>query len=228
MALGSGETTLEKLLLGYSAFVNGGYRRESKYVDYIQDRYGKLVGAKTDSMLDLEYDDSLLPSPAVEMSEPLSDLQSLYQIVSILQGAVERGTGKQARIQGHTIAGKTGTTNENKDVWFVGFSKNLAAGVYLGFDEPQPLGPGTGSFMAARVFADFMRVALDSEENQPFAMPDGLELRRVNRANGQSAQDSPDGVIVNEAFKPGQRPNPKKQSENGARSNPEIEVGGVF
>jgi penicillin-binding protein 1A len=149
-------------------------------------------------------------------------------MVSILQGAVERGTGRQARVAGHTIAGKTGTTNENKDVWFIGFSKNMAAGVYLGFDEPQPLGPGTGSFMAARIFADFMKVALEDEENQPFAVPDGLEFRRVNRDNGQSAADSPDGVIINEAFKPGQKPNPPKKSSGGDMSSQSVEMGGVF
>jgi penicillin-binding protein 1A len=223
MALGSGETTLEKLLLGYSAFANGGYRRNAKYVDYIQDRYGKLVGRKIE-----EYDDEDSPPEKAELSAPLSDPQTLYQMTSILQGAVERGTGRQARVPGHTIAGKTGTTNENKDVWFIGFSKDLAAGVYLGFDEPAPLGPGTGSFMAARVFADFMKVALEGGENRPFSVPDGLEFRRVNRADGQSALDSPDGVIINEAFKPGQRPNPAKKSQSGDPRRPSIEMGSVF
>jgi penicillin-binding protein 1A len=226
MALGSGETTLEKLLLGYSAFVNGGYGRSARYVDYIQDRYGRLVGAAAAESV--EYDEYLMPPEKIEGSAPLSDPQSLYQMVSILQGAVERGTGRQARVPGHTIAGKTGTTNETKDVWFVGFSKNLAAGVYLGFDEPQPLGPGAGSAMAARVFADFMKVALEGEENQPFAVPDGLEFRRVNRDNGQSTLDSPDGAIVNEAFKPGQKPNPARKSPSDENRQKSIEMGGVF
>ncbi|MDR1826648.1 MAG: PBP1A family penicillin-binding protein [Rickettsiales bacterium] len=231
MALGSGETTLEKLLIGYSAFVNGGFRRVPRYVDYIQDRYGKLVfGFGANVNLNLEYDDELLPPVKEEASEPLSDPQSLYQLISILQGVVDRGTGRQARVAGHTIAGKTGTTNEFKDVWFVGFSKNLAAGVYLGFDEPQTLGPGTGSFMAARVFSEFMKVALEFEENQPFAVPDGLEFRRVNRSDGVAAADSPDGVIINEAFKPGQKPNPKQPSvgKYDKEAGAVVEVGGVF
>ena len=224
MALGSGETTLERLLLGYSAFVNGGYLRKPKFVDYIQDRYGRTITGQ--SVDNISYDETLLPPEKVEKSEPLSDPQSLYQLLSILQGVVEHGTGKQARVSGHTIAGKTGTTNENKDLWFIGFSKNLAAGVYLGFDEPTTLGEGTGSFMAARVFANFMKVALEGEENQPFAVPDGLEFRRVNRANGESALDSPEGIIINEAFKVGQKPNPKKSIEGDFKKS--IEFGGVF
>jgi len=228
MALGSGETTLERLLLGYAAIANGGYVKSAKYVDYIMDRYGKIIGARPSKENNVEYSEDSLPEEAADTTEALSDPLSLYQIVYIMQGVVERGTGRQAAVRGHTIAGKTGTTNENKDAWFIGFSKNMAAGVYLGFDEPQPMGPGTGSFMAARVFADFMRVALEDEENQPFAVPDGLEFRRVNVSDGESALDSPDGVIINEAFKPGQKPNPKVQKSNSDRPAPRVELGGLF
>ena len=138
LALGSGETTLQKLVMGYSAFVNGGHIIEPKMVDYIEDRYGNLIGGKKHEQI--EWNENLLPPAEAEKGEPLSDEQSLYQLVSILQGVVERGTGKQARVEGHTIAGKTGTTNDVKDVWFVGFSKNLIAGVYLGYDTPKPIG----------------------------------------------------------------------------------------
>ena len=223
MALGSGETTLEKLVLGYSAFVNGGHVIEPKMVDYVEDRYGKIVGGK--KSVQVEWNESLLPPKNVEVREPLSDAQSLYQIVSILQGAVERGTGKQARVPGHTIAGKTGTTNEVKDVWFIGFSKNLIAGVYLGYDTPQPLGKGAGSHMAARVFADFMKVALQDESNQPFAVPDGLTFVRVNRSNGVAAAQDPNGMIINEAFKAGQKPNILKTDE---QSGQKPTLGGIF
>ena len=223
MALGSGETTLQKLVLGYSAFVNGGRVIQPKLVDYIEDRYGRVIGGAPSEMI--EWDEELLPPETVVESEPLSDPQSLYQMVSILQGAVERGTGKQARVPGHTIAGKTGTTNDVKDVWFIGFSKNLIAGVYLGFDTPKPLGRGAGSHMAARVFADFMRVALENEKNQPFSVPDGMVFKRVNRRSGASAADDPSGMIIQEAFKPGQSPKPapaKKSAQSSAV------VGGVF
>ena len=223
MALGSGETTLEKLVLGYSAFVNGGRPIQPKLVDYIEDRYGRVLGGeKTDI---IEWSDELLPPSDTDVSETLSDPQSLYQMVSILQGAVERGTGKQARVAGHTIAGKTGTTNDVKDVWFIGFSKNLIAGVYLGYDTPKPLGRGAGSHMAARVFADFMRVALQNEKNQPFSVPDGMTFMRVNRRSGASATADPDGTIIQEVFKPGQKPNPVKTK---SVSNSDAVVGGIF
>ena len=223
MALGSGETTLEKLVTGYSAFINGGHLVKPKMVDYIEDRYGRVIDGKQTEIV--RWSEDLLPPETDSESVPLSDEQSLYQMVSILQGAVERGTGKQARVSGHTIAGKTGTTNEVKDVWFIGFSKNLIAGVYLGFDTPKPLGRGAGSHMAARVFADFMRVALADEKNQPFAVPDGMTFMRVNRRSGASVSDDPNGTIIQEAFKPGQKPNPAPQ-KNPQESS--AVVGGVF
>ncbi len=225
MALGSGETTLEKLVLGYSAFINGGRAIEPKMVDYIEDRYGNLLGGQKHEQI--EWNPDLLPPMDAEKSEPLSDAQSLYQIVSILQGAVERGTGKQARVAGHTIAGKTGTTNSVKDVWFVGFSKNLIAGVYLGYDTPKSLGKGAGSHMAARVFADFMNVALKNESNQPFAVPDGLSFVRVNRSNGVAASVDPNGIIINEVFKPGQGPNKPQHVETQIEQQQAV-VGGIF
>ncbi len=223
LALGSGETTLEKLVLGYSAFVNGGRVIQPKLVDYIEDRYGRVVGGIASTII--EWDDELLPPVRMDDTEPLSDPQSLYQIVSILQGAVERGTGRQARVPGHTIAGKTGTTNDVKDVWFVGFSKNLIAGVYLGFDTPKPLGKGAGSHMAARVFSDFMTVALAGEKNQPFAVPDGMTFMRVNRRSGASAAADPNGMIITEAFKAGQKPNAAPVAPEKASAPA---VGGVF
>ncbi len=224
MALGSGETTLARLVSGYAAFVNGGHVIQPKFVDYIEDRYGRVLGGQTVEIV--EWQPDLLPPAEEVASEPLSDAQSLYQIVSILQGAVERGTGRQAQVPGHTIAGKTGTTNDVKDVWFIGFSKNLIAGVYLGYDTPKPLGRGAGSHMAARAFAEFMTVALANEKNQPFAVPDGLHFVRVNRRSGAAASADPNGMIITEAFKPGQSPNPapsvQRKSSSGAV------VGGVF
>ncbi|HBP26479.1 MAG TPA: penicillin-binding protein [Alphaproteobacteria bacterium] len=223
LALGSGETTLQNLVLGYSAFVNGGHVIQPKLVDYIEDRYGRVIDGTPTEMV--AWSDDMQPTPKTVESEPLSDAQSLYQLVSILQGTVERGTGKQARVAGHTIAGKTGTTNDVKDVWFVGFSKNLIAGVYLGFDTPRPLGRGAGSHQAARVFSEFMTTALAGQKNQPFSVPDGLTFVRVNRRSGAAAASDPDGVIITEAFKTGQKPNPAPAARR-AESNPV--VGGVF
>ena len=223
MALGSGETTLEKLVLGYSAFVNGGRVIQPKLVDYIEDRYGRVLGGEKSEIV--EWSDDLTPPTTNNISETLSDPQSLYQMLSMLQGVVERGTGKQARVSGHTIAGKTGTTNDVKDVWFIGFSKNLIAGVYLGYDTPKPLGRGAGSHMAARVFADFMRVALQNEKNQPFSVPDGMTFMRVNRRSGASASSDPNGTIIQEVFKQGQKPNPAPKKTSADNS---AVVGGIF
>ena len=223
LALGSGETTLERLVLGYSAFVNGGHVVQPKLVDYIEDRYGRVINGPETELI--EWQPDMLPPERVDENEPLSDPQSLYQMVSILQGVVERGTGKQARVPGHTIAGKTGTTNGVKDIWFVGFSKNLIAGVYLGFDMPRPLGTGAGSHMAARVFADFMKTALANEKDQAFSIPDGLTFVRVNRMSGAAATEDPNGTIITEAFKPGQHPNPAPAAK--ATTTGPV-VGGVF
>ena len=223
MALGAGETTLEKLVSGYAAFVNGGHRITPKLVDYVEDRYGRVVG-KNDMEI-IEWHEGLLPPETVITDEALSDPQSLYQMVSILQGVVERGTGKQARVPGHTIAGKTGTTNDVKDVWFVGFSKDLIVGVYLGYDNPKSLGRGAGSHMAARVFANFMTSALAGQKNQPFAVPNGLHFVRVNRRSGVAAASDPSGTIIQEVFKSGQTPNPATVTK---RSSAGAVMGGVF
>ena len=229
LALGSGETTLEKLTLGFAAFINGGRRLDSKLVDYIEDRYGRVIGAGAGDMA--EWHNDSLPPMQKEKTEPLSDPQSLYQIVSILQGVVERGTGRQAHVPGHTVAGKTGTTNDVKDVWFVGFSKDLVAGVWMGYDTPKPMGAGAGSHMSARVFSDFMRVALADVKDQPFSVPGGIEFRRVNRQTGTIATSGGEGPVILEAFKRGQKPNQQsaiinQQSADSYQQS--AEVGGVF
>ena len=239
LALGSGETTLARLTLGFAAFVNGGYQHNLKLVDYIQDRHGKVIESTGGRAQTIEWSEYLMPPTKKEPGEPLADSGSLYQIVSMLQGAVEMGTGRQARVPGQTVAGKTGTTNEIRDVWFVGFSKDLAVGVYMGFDTPRPLGHGSGSYMAAKVFGDFMKTALADQSNRPFPVPDGLEFVRVNRATGIAASADPGGTIITEAFKPGQLPNPMNSRQltigvnsidgDDVPSRPaEAVVGGVF
>ncbi len=228
MALGSGETTLEKLTLGFAAFINGGQKMESKLVDYVEDRYGRTLG--TDSVSMQNWHNNLTPPERKEKGDPLSDSQSLYQVVSIMQGVVERGTGRQAQVPGHTIAGKTGTTNDVKDVWFVGFSKDMVVGVWMGYDTPRPMGAGAGSHMPAKVFSDFMTQALANVPDQPFSVPTGIEFRRINRQTGTAAGDYDGGTIIQEAFKLGQKPNATDKSTQ--QSSPEYqspaEVGGVF
>ncbi|MCL2338533.1 MAG: PBP1A family penicillin-binding protein [Proteobacteria bacterium] len=233
LALGAGETTLQKLTLGYAAFINGGYRHDAKLVDYVQDRYGKVIPVSDDTATpadqSMKWNDGLLPPAKPEKDAPLADPQSLYQVVSMMQGVVEMGTGKQARVPGYTIAGKTGTTNDVKDVWFVGMSHDLVVGVWMGYDIPKPMGTGAGSYIPASVFSQFMTVALAGQKDQPFSVPNGLNFVRVNRATGIAASNDPVGVIITEVFKPGQGPNSPTafhQSTGGDSGN--AVVGQVF
>ncbi len=128
-------------------------------------------------------------------------------MVSMLQGAVNRGTGKIINSLGKNLAGKTGTTNANTDAWFVGFSNDLVAGVFVGFDNPRPLGyKETGSSVAAPIFKDFMKKVLDNTPDLPFRRPAGIKLISVNPRTGLKVSSNQKGSIL-EAFKPGQLPN---------------------
>jgi penicillin-binding protein 1A len=178
-------------------------------VDYVQDRYGKTIYRNAECKeCRAEWAANLTPPSKSEDSEALSDPESLYQLTSILTGTVERGTGRRARIKGHAIAGKTGTTNEVKDVWFIGFSTNLAVGVYMGYDIPRPLAEGSGSGLAAQVFKDFMAIALGENGGQPFPQPDGREFVRVNYDTGSRPTGAESERVITEVFKRGQSPNP--------------------
>ena len=138
--------------------------------------------------------------------ERVADSASAYQIVSMLQGVVERGTGVRIKAVGKPLAGKTGTTNDSLDTWFVGFSPDLAVGVFVGFDEPRTLGPKeTGSSVAAPIFRDFMADALKDQPAIPFRIPAGIRLVRVNQDTGKLAKPG-DRKVVLEAFKPGSEP----------------------
>jgi penicillin-binding protein 1A len=136
------------------------------------------------------------------MREQVIDPRTAYQIVSMLEGVIQRGTGSAVRkVVDKPVAGKTGTTNEYKDAWFVGFSPDLAAGVFVGFDMPQTLGQGeAGGNIAAPIFGDFMAVALEDKAAIPFRVPSGIRLVRVNAKTGRPASASDSNVIL-EAFK---------------------------
>ncbi|MFQ5562644.1 MAG: penicillin-binding protein 1A [Parvularculaceae bacterium] len=205
ISLGSGETTLTRITAAYSIFVNGGKRIEPVIIDRIQDRTGKTI-----------YKRDLRGCPAcnveawAQQAEPqladpreqVMDPRTAYQVVSLLEGVVLRGTGSAVRRAiDKPIAGKTGTTNEYKDAWFVGFSPDLAAGVFVGFDMPRTLGQGeAGGKVAAPVFADFMLEALKNVPGIPFRVPSGIRLVRVNAKTGRPATASDRNVIL-EAFK---------------------------
>ncbi len=160
---------------------------------------------------------------------------SAYQVVSMLQGVVERGTGRRIKAVGKPLAGKTGTTNKSFDTWFVGFSPDLAVGIYVGFDQPKTLGRETGSSVAAPMFRDFMSQALDGKPGIPFRVPTGIRLVRVNAVTGLPAAPGDKRVIL-EAFKPGTEPSLREDARsvidgntlNAVADSPVAGPGGLY
>ena len=205
ISLGAGETTLMKITAAYSIFVNGGKRVEPTIIDRVQDRTGKTI-YKRDNRECLACNPPVWSGQSepqlVDAREQAMDPRTAYQITSILEGVVIRGTGSAVRrVSKRPLAGKTGTTNDYKDAWFVGFSPDLAAGVFVGFDMPQTLGQGeAGGKVAAPIFADFMVEALKDEPAIPFRVPSGVRLVRVNAKTGRPAAAGDTNVIL-EAFK---------------------------
>ena len=133
--------------------------------------------------------------------EQIQDPASAYQMVNILNGVVERGTGRSARAVGKTLGAKSGTSNDSNDAWFIGFSPDLVAGVWVGFDDPKTLGPNdTGGVVSAPIFRDFMMEALKETPNIPFRVPDSVRLVRVNATTGKPAKPGDPNVIM-EAFR---------------------------
>lgn len=208
-ALGAGETTTLRMTAAYSMFANGGRRIKPTLIDRIQDRYGHTIykhdqrecrGCDADRW-------SNQPEPIlVDKREQVIDPMTAYQITSMMEGVVQRGTATTVREVGKPVAGKTGTTNDEKDAWFVGFSPDLAVGVYLGFDKPKPMGRGaTGGHLAAPIVRDFLKVALADRPAVPFRVPAGIKLIRIDPKSGMRAGPGSERVIL-EAFKPGTAP----------------------
>lgn len=208
-ALGSGETTLLKLTAAYAMLANGGKRVVPTLIDRVQDRRGKTIYRHdARDCPDCQVADwhNQPPPDLPDTRAQVADPQSVYQIISILEGVVQRGTGRSIRSIGKPLAGKTGTSNDSFDTWFVGFSPNLAAGVFVGFDDPRTLGPKeAGSSVAAPIFKQFMEGALKDAPATPFRVPEGIRLVRVVHDTGLLARPGDRGVII-EAFKPGTEP----------------------
>ena len=211
MSLGAGETTLSRMTTAYAMLANGGRRIAPTLIDRVQDRHGRTVFrherricAGCDALEELGPEVPYPPDPRERIADP----QSVYQVVSMLEGVVLRGTGRRLRAVGKPLAGKTGTTSDYVDAWFVGFAPDLAVGVYAGFDRPRTLGHGeSGSSVAAPVFGAFMREALDRTPAAPFRIPPGMSFLRIGRTSGMPAGPGEDDIIL-EAFKPGTEPRP--------------------
>ena len=218
MSLGAGETTLLRLTTAYAMLVNGGKRIHPTLIDRIQDRHGATVfrhdQRPCEGCQNAVWHGQNPPELPDERAQ-IADPASAYQVVSMLQGVVERGTGRRIRSVGKPLAGKTGTTNSSTDTWFMGFSPDLAVGVFIGFDEPTGLGPKeTGSSVAAPVFRDFMAAALKNQPAIPFRIPEGVRLVRLNIETGRLARPGDKKVIL-EAFKPGTVPSGEQMVIDG-------------
>ena len=200
MALGAGETTLEKLTVAYAMLVNGGKKISPSLIDRVQNRNGKTIDKHDNSAcLKCNGDDvSFANFPKiVDSREEIIDSVHAYQIVSMLEGAVLRGTGKKVSVIKKPLAGKTGTTNNSNDTWFIGFSPDLVVGVYVGFDNPKSLGPReTGASVASPIFRDFMYMALKDEKGIPFRIPSKAQLVKVNLETGELAKKNDKNIIL--------------------------------
>jgi penicillin-binding protein 1A len=207
MSLGSGETTLLRMTTAYSMLCNGGKKIKSTFVDRIQDRFGHTIYRHDERACQgcdaPRWQDQQEPR-LIDKREQILDPLTAYQITSIMEGVILRGTGQRIKEVGKHLAGKTGTTNEAKDLWFIGFSPDLAVGVFMGYDQPRSLGDSAqASQYAAPIFRDFMKMALADKPDVPFRVPPGIKLISVNAKTG--LRSTGQGSIL-EAFKPGTAP----------------------
>jgi penicillin-binding protein 1A len=208
-ALGAGETTVMRMVTAYSMFANGGRRVKSTLIDRIQDRYGHTIfkhDARECRGCDAPGGWKNQPEPQlVDHREQVLDVMTAYQITSMMEGVVQGGTATVMKEVGKPIAGKTGTTSDAKDLWFVGFSPDLVVGLYLGYDKPRSLGRSAqGGHTAGPIARDFMKFALADKPAIPFKIPAGIKIVRVDPKSGMRA--GPGDKAILEYFKPGTAP----------------------
>ncbi|MCA2405538.1 penicillin-binding protein 1A [Rhizobium leguminosarum bv. viciae 248] len=210
MSLGAGDTTVLRMVSAYSVIANGGKQIKPTLIDRIQDRYGKTIFRHEERLCEGcnagDWQNQEEPN-VVDNRETVLDPMTAYQITSMMQGVIQRGTAAgKIDLGGRDVAGKTGTTNDEKDAWFVGFTPDLVAGLYMGFDTPGPLGRGgTGGGLSAPIFNEFMQVAVKDTPESKFVIPSGMNLIPIDRKTGMAAVDGDPNTII-EAFKPGTGP----------------------
>ena len=204
VSLGAAETTLMNLTSAYAPFVNGGKKIEPKLISRVQDRRGKtILLEKSRKCIGCDkFINSEIELPKIEdNNEQVISEETAYQMTSILQGTVQRGTAKKLRSLKVPLAGKTGTTNDNYDAWFIGFSSNVVIGVYVGYDNPKTLGKfETGSKAALPIFKDFVEKALYKEDFKEFKIPENIYLTYLNYDTGNKSKPGEKDSIV-EALK---------------------------
>jgi penicillin-binding protein 1A len=208
LALGAGETTVLRMTTAYGMFVNGGRQISPIFIDRIQDRTGASIFRRDQRECEGcngKWRRQAAPRLADTRAQVL-DAVTAYQIVSMAEGVVQRGTATTVNTLGYPLGGKTGTTNDYKDAWFIGFSPDLVVGVWAGFDQPRDMGEGeTGGRIAAPIFRDFMREALRDTSPAPFRIPAGARLVRIDYMTGALPTAQTTQTIL-EAFRPGTEP----------------------
>ncbi|MBB3978064.1 penicillin-binding protein 1A [Rhizobium azooxidifex] len=209
MSLGSGETTVLRMVSAYSVLANGGKQIKPSLIDRIQDRYGKTIYSHEERTCEgcnaADWENQEEPN-VIDNREQVLDPMTAYQITSMMEGVVTRGTAAGKIKLERQVAGKTGTTNDEKDAWFVGYTPDLVAGLYIGFDSPAPLGRGaTGGSLSAPLFNEFMQAATEGTQPTKFLIPEGMQMIAVNRKTGMAASEGDPDTIM-EAFKPGTGP----------------------
>ena len=210
MSLGAGETTLLRLTAAYGMLVNGGKKITPSLIDRIQNRHGETIyrhDARDCAACQVEdgWAGQAIPTLA-DTREQLTSPASAFQMVSMLEGVIKRGTGRRIAKLDLTVAGKTGTTNDNTNGWFIGFTPDLAVGVFVGYDTPRQLGKReTGSTVAVPIFGDFIAAAQADKPVIPFRRPSGVTIIPVNAETGERVLPDHEKAIF-EVFKPGQRP----------------------
>jgi penicillin-binding protein 1A len=208
-SLGSDETTLFKMVAAYAMFANGGEKVEPTLVDRVQDRRGLTIYRHdqrecADCRL-ASLDPGMLPEITSER-ERVMDAITAYQLTSMLQGVITHGTARGINLP-VPVAGKTGTTNDAKDVWFVGYTSNIAAGCYIGYDQPRSMGGASGGGTCAPVFQSFMQVAVQKYGGGKFVVPPGGYFKKIDRFSGQILPDNATGPnVVSEYFREGEDP----------------------
>ena len=209
MSLGAGETTLLRMATAYCMLANGGKEVKSTLIDRIQDRYGRTVWRHDERQCmgcTAERWNNQAEPELVDDRKQVIDPHTAYQMTHILEGVIQRGTATVLQSLNRPIAGKTGTTNEEKDTWFIGYTPTMVVGVFVGYDTPRPLGKGnTGGAIAAPIFGDFIKDAMVDTPPAPFRVPPGIKFVRVNLKTGlRAGPDDPDTIL--EAFKPDEEP----------------------
>jgi penicillin-binding protein 1A len=210
-ALGSQETTLFRMVAAYAMFANGGERVDPTLVDRIQDRWGNTVYRQDQRQCPdcqvAALEAGIAPAVISNRQRVINPITA-YQLTSMMQGVVDRGTAASSVNLPVPAAGKTGTTNEARDVWFVGYTSSIAAGCYIGFDQPRPLGrSASGGRLCGPVFNDFMLAAIEEYGGGPFVVPDGGMFYPIDRFSGQRLPDGSEGEnVVYELFRLGEEP----------------------